>query len=70
MGALEMELLEMRVPGACAVATSSNLNRTGRDLSNCRRSWAPKSQRVIYRILPGVHQWQIYRHGCHHGHRR
>ena len=48
-----MELLEMRVSRACAVATSSNLNRTARDFSNCRRSGAPKSQRVIYRILPG-----------------
>jgi len=56
MELLEMELLEMRVPGACAVATSSNLNRTARHLSNCRRSGSPKSQRVIYRILPGVHQ--------------
>ncbi len=56
MKLLEMELLEMRVPGACAVATSSNLTRTTRHLSNCRRSGAPKSQRVIYRILPGVHQ--------------
>lgn len=51
-----MELLEMRVPGACAVAKSSNLNRAARDLSTCRRLGAPKSQRVIYRILPGVHQ--------------
>lgn len=51
-----MELLEMRVPVACAVATNSNLNRAARDLSNCRRSGPPKSQRVIYRILPGVHQ--------------
>ena len=46
----------MKVLGARAVAMSLIMNGAAQDLSNCGRSGAPKSQRIIYRILPGIHQ--------------